>query len=180
MSTRFVRRSVLAIAIAAGGWAASAQVTPFKPVTDAMLLDPAPGDWINWRRTLDAWGYSPLTQINRKSVHQLQLVWSWGLPNTGRPEPNPLVYDGVMYIASPLGIVEALDAVTGELKWQHRQDLGNAKPRSIVTTRNIAICGHVHGGYGRYEHQGIPIYNVSVVDEAYRLVNAPTVIDLKV
>ena len=32
--------------------------------------------------------------------------------------------------------------------------------------------------FGRYEHRGIPIYNVSVVDESYRLVNAPTVIDL--
>lgn len=42
----------------------------------------------------------------------------------------------------------------------------------------IVICGHVHGGYGRYEHLGIPIYNVSVVDDAYRLVNASTVIDL--
>ena len=42
----------------------------------------------------------------------------------------------------------------------------------------IVICGHVHGGFGRFEHQGIPIYNVSVVDESYRLVNAPTVIDL--
>jgi Icc-related predicted phosphoesterase len=42
----------------------------------------------------------------------------------------------------------------------------------------LVICGHVHGGFGCYEHQGIPIYNVSVVDEAYRLVNAPTVIDL--
>ncbi|GAC1460729.1 MAG: hypothetical protein PVSMB1_10980 [Gemmatimonadaceae bacterium] len=42
----------------------------------------------------------------------------------------------------------------------------------------IVICGHVHGGYGRYEHLGIPIYNVSVVDERYWLVNAPTVIDL--
>jgi Icc-related predicted phosphoesterase len=42
----------------------------------------------------------------------------------------------------------------------------------------IVICGHVHGGFGRYEYQAIPIYNVSVVDESYRLVNAPTVIDL--
>ena len=42
----------------------------------------------------------------------------------------------------------------------------------------VVICGHVHGGFGYYEHQGIPIYNVSVVDESYRLVNAPTVIDL--
>ena len=42
----------------------------------------------------------------------------------------------------------------------------------------LVICGHVHGGFGRYEHQGVPIYNVSVVDEAYRLVNAPTLITL--
>jgi len=41
----------------------------------------------------------------------------------------------------------------------------------------IVICGHVHDGHGRYEHQGIPIHNVSVVDEQYRLVHSPTVID---
>ena len=40
----------------------------------------------------------------------------------------------------------------------------------------VVSCGHVHGGFGRYEHQDIPIYNVSVVDESYRLVNSPTVI----
>jgi Icc-related predicted phosphoesterase len=42
----------------------------------------------------------------------------------------------------------------------------------------VVICGHVHGGFGQYEHEGVPIYNVSVVDERYRLVNQPTVIDL--
>ncbi len=47
-----------------------------------------------------------------------------------------------------------------------------------IVRPKVVICGHVHGGFGCYEHQGIPIYNVSVVDESYRLVNAPTVIDL--
>jgi hypothetical protein len=42
----------------------------------------------------------------------------------------------------------------------------------------LAICGHIHDGYGRTEYAGIPIYNVSLVDGLYRLVHAPTVIDL--
>lgn len=42
----------------------------------------------------------------------------------------------------------------------------------------VVICGHIHRGFGRYEHQGIPVFNVSVVDETYKLVNPPTVIDL--
>jgi hypothetical protein len=41
----------------------------------------------------------------------------------------------------------------------------------------LVICGHIHFGYGCYDCDGIPVYNVSVVDEAYRLVNPPTVID---
>jgi len=41
----------------------------------------------------------------------------------------------------------------------------------------LVICGHIHDGYGRYEYDSIPIYNVSVVDEQYRLVHPPTMID---
>ena len=36
---------------------ASAQDDAFIPITDAMLHDPDPDDWINWRRTLDGWGF---------------------------------------------------------------------------------------------------------------------------
>ena len=31
----------------------------FVPVTDEMLENPAPGDWLMWRRTAKSWGYSP-------------------------------------------------------------------------------------------------------------------------
>jgi 3',5'-cyclic AMP phosphodiesterase CpdA len=41
----------------------------------------------------------------------------------------------------------------------------------------LVICGHIHDGHGRSEYDGIPIYNVALVDEQYRLVHAPTVID---
>jgi hypothetical protein len=47
------RLVVVTAAIIAPGWMASAQVPAFKPVTDALLLKPDPGDWINRRLTLD-------------------------------------------------------------------------------------------------------------------------------
>ena len=128
----------LAAAVATHGLPAHAQEVPFTPVTEAMLLEPDPADWINWRRTLDGWGYSPLDQIDTGNAHRLRLAWSWALSSEGRPEPNPLVYDGVLYVASPPGIVEALDAATGELRWRYRHE-HETDLTGIVTTRNLAI-----------------------------------------
>jgi hypothetical protein len=42
----------------------------------------------------------------------------------------------------------------------------------------LVICGHLHGGHGRYEYEGIPIWNVSVVDDDHRLVRPPTIIEM--
>lgn len=42
----------------------------------------------------------------------------------------------------------------------------------------VVICGHIHEGHGRAERNGTRIFNVSVVDERYRLVNPVTLIDL--
>ena len=99
------RGCLIAVACLAGAAAlvAQAPVRPFTPVTDAMLRNPDPGDWINWRRTLDAWGYSPLTQIDRDNVGTLQLAWSREM-QAGADEATPLVYGGVMYLPSPTGI----------------------------------------------------------------------------
>ena len=112
------------------------------PVTDEMLQDPAPEDWLMWRRTLDSWGYSPLDQVKRENVDQLQMVWSRALA-TGRQEGTPLAYGGVLYMPQASDVIEAIDAVTGDLKWSHRRTLpedvydyvgGNAR-----NNRNIAI-----------------------------------------
>ena len=114
----------------------------FVPVTDAMLQNPDPADWLNWRRTLDGWGHSPLDQITTDNVHRLQLAWSWGL-GEGSQQTTPLVHDGVMYIANPGAIVQALDGTSGELLWEYRRgtpaegDEGSGAPGG--RHRNIAI-----------------------------------------
>lgn len=116
-----LRTHVLSIATIACSLLAGAQESNFKPVTDAMLQNPDPSDWINYRRTQDGWGYSPLNQINTGNVNQLQLAWSWTL-GPGISEPTPLVYRGLMYVPSPNGVVQALDAATGELLWQFKRE----------------------------------------------------------
>ena len=69
------------------GWA---QVREFAPVSDAVLQDPDPADWLNWRRTLDGWGYSPLDEIDTSNAGELQLAWSWGI-EPGVSQTTPLV-----------------------------------------------------------------------------------------
>ena len=108
------------------------------PVTDAMLRDPDPNDWLMYRRTYDGWGYSPLDAIDRDNVGDLQLAWVWAMAD-GRNQPTPLVYDGVMYLASPGNVVQALDAVTGTLLWEYRRPLPEAFRGA--GSRNLAIYG---------------------------------------
>jgi len=125
MRVRFVV-SMSIMALVGGLWGV-AQVKDFRPVTEAMLRNPAPGDWLNWRRTDNAWGYSPLDQINRQNVQQLQLAWSWAMDDTGSQQATPLVYDGIMYLPNPRGVIQALDAATGDLIWEYRPGVAPAR-----------------------------------------------------
>jgi alcohol dehydrogenase (cytochrome c) len=122
------------------GLVPTGQSKDFKPVTDAMLLNPEPGEWPNWRRTLDGWGYSPLNQINTQNVHQLQLAWSWAL-NPGQSQPTPLVSNGVMYVPIPGGGVQALDAANGEFLWEYKNTPAGGGPARPSPMRNLAIYG---------------------------------------
>ena len=113
----------------------------FVPVTDAMLSDPDPADWLSWRRTANGWGYSPLDQIDRDNVADLRLVWSRALA-PGSQQGTPLVYDGVMYMPNPDDVIQAIDAATGDLLWEHRRSLPDDVREYVrinSTNRNIAI-----------------------------------------
>jgi len=77
-------------------------------------------DWPVYLGSVDGLHYSPLTQINRKNVKNLQVAWTY---DTGDEFPdsemqcNPLIVDGVLYATSPRLRVFALDAATGKLRW---------------------------------------------------------------
>jgi len=112
---------------AAKGLTVSGEVKNYIPVSDEMLRNPDPGDWLMIRRNYQAWSYSPLTQIGTSNVKQLQLAWSWAMTEIAANEPTPIVYRGIMYLANTGNIVQALDARNGELIWENRvgPDLSN-------------------------------------------------------
>jgi PQQ-dependent dehydrogenase (methanol/ethanol family) len=139
--------SLLVLIIA--GATAHAQAPPLapqtSPVTDAMLANPPPQDWLMWRRTLDSWGYSPLKQIDAVNVQQLQLVWARGL-EAGPQEGVPLVHDGVLYFPNPGDTIQAIDAASGDLIWEHRRkspaDIAKYINAPFIN-RNIAMHGNL-------------------------------------
>src|SRR5678816_1787081 len=79
---------------------AIAQSEGFVPVTQAMLAQPDPADWLHISRTYDEHRFSPLKQITKSNVAQLRMVWSRGLA-VGTQESTPIVYRGVMYVIAP-------------------------------------------------------------------------------
>lgn len=89
-----------------------------SPVSDAMLASPSANDWLMWRRSYDGFGFSPLDQINRANVEDLQLAWTVAL-ESGSNMATPLVHDGVMYLLSTDDTLLAMDASSGELLWSH-------------------------------------------------------------
>jgi alcohol dehydrogenase (cytochrome c) len=121
----------------------AAQQDNFVAVTDAMLQDPDPADWLSWRRTPNLWGYSPLEQINRRNVGQLRLVWTRPLAQ-GVQEGTPLVYKGTMYFPNPNDITQAFDAATGDLLWEYRRPVQEDNVDYIPfpsINRSLAIYG---------------------------------------
>jgi alcohol dehydrogenase (cytochrome c) len=140
MSTQ--RTLALAVLLVATSVAAQPQ-TEFVPVTDRMLQNPDPADWLMWRRTLDTWGFSPLAEVNRKNVGTLRMVWTRAL-GPGIQEGTPLVYRGVMYFPNPSDVVQAINAASGDLLWEYRRslpsDLGEYFPVPSIN-RNLAIFG---------------------------------------
>ena len=122
--------------------AQSIELEEFPPVTDATLRDPPAADWLMWRRTLNGWGFSPLDEINRQNVAGLRMVWTRALTE-GSQTGTPLAYNGVLYMPNPNDVIQALDAITGDLIWEHRREIPEDASEYFgflsSNNRNIAI-----------------------------------------
>ena len=121
-------------------------------------------------------GYSPLDQIDRGNVGDLRMVWSRALAQ-GAQRGTPIAYGGTLYMPNPNDVIQALDAVTGDLRWEYRRDgrrsqTATARGRysrlrwarrawgSTQTKLGSRICGSTEGGM-RYTNGSLRIVIVS-------------------
>jgi quinohemoprotein ethanol dehydrogenase len=103
-------------AICGAGSGLAAGVTTSAPA--AQYIDASSGtDWPGFGRTYGEQHFSPLTQIDRRSVGRLGLAWYIDLP-PGNAATEPVEVGGVLYYAQGLSVVHAVDAATGKELWR--------------------------------------------------------------
>ena len=121
---RVVLPALLIVVLSATGCKSTSQ-SPIsaKPanVDSARLInaDREPANWMTHGRTYDEQRFSPLRQINDKSISQLGLTWYHDLDTHRGQESTPLVIDGVMYFTTAWSKVFAVNAATGALLWSY-------------------------------------------------------------
>src|SRR5215470_3416459 len=86
-------------------------------------------DWPVYGGSWENQHYSPLTQINKSNVKQLQVAWSYDTQESGGVmQTSPIEVNGVLYGISPTQRIFALDAATGQLKWKFDSRVPGTQP----------------------------------------------------
>ena len=102
------------------------------------------GEWRTYAGDLGGTKYSPLDQIDATNFSSLEIAWRWASADGAldldalrelHPEigirnfkTTPLMVDGVVYVSTPLALSAALDAGTGEVRWQYDPEAYRAAP----------------------------------------------------
>lgn len=86
--------------------------------------------------------YSAAAQITPANVSRLQVAWTYRTgdarsDNRSQIQCNPVIVDGVLYATSAQLKVFALDAATGERRWQFDPFAGDEGPGSLGVSRGV-------------------------------------------
>ncbi|MEX2481159.1 MAG: PQQ-dependent dehydrogenase, methanol/ethanol family [Gammaproteobacteria bacterium] len=115
-----MRSIAITVALGATLFMTNATLLAAGPVVDdAVLSNPAPGDWPGYGRDYSERRYSPLEHINVRNVRRLGVAWHLDLPQDRSLTGTPLVADGVLYFNGSYNVVRAVDARSGKLLWEY-------------------------------------------------------------
>jgi len=127
-SGRLVGIAAAALALALSG---CENGEPAARAPQVVLADGSDGrDWAGYGRTNGQQHYSPLDEIGQATVPSLGLAWSLDLPPVNTVT-EPLAVDGILYFATGLSVVRAVDAASGRLLWEYDPKVGEVAGRNM-------------------------------------------------
>jgi quinohemoprotein ethanol dehydrogenase len=193
LSTKFRATVALALALLLGcvNPAAAAQTDDGASDYGRFRDDSDGRDWPAPGRTFGEQHFSPLTQVNRDSIGQLGLAWSFDLP-VANSVTQPIAVLGVLYFTTGYSVVHAIDARSGKELWSYDPKAAAADPHKLALawgSRGIAWWnGRVYTGTqdGRLialdAATGKPVWSVQTTDQedGRYITGAPRVFDGKV
>ena len=146
-------------------------------------------NWTDYGHDYTNRRYSPLAQITPDNVSRLRPAWidHSGIPHAS--ENGPVVVDGVMYFTTALNHVVALDAATGQRKWEYVHQYRTTTDCCAAVNKGVAVWGgKVFMGtvdarlVALDASTGEKLWDVSVgePDLGYHITGAPTVVDGRV
>src|SRR5215813_8645463 len=90
--------------------------------------------------------YSPLTQINRANVKNLQVAWTYDTGEKGGFQSSPIIVGGTLYSYTPTQKVIALDAATGKLLWKFDSGIASTQPARGLSYWTDGTSGRILAG----------------------------------
>lgn len=168
----------------------SDRLAKMSAVTEAMLRDPAPEDWLHTQASYNAQTFSRLGKIDKQNVGDLAIAWRQPL-RAGVSMPMPIVHDGIMFLHSFPDTVLALDATNGDILWRHQYEpsgtssqkmgLALSGDKVLVPTSDLHVLAlHARTGALIWDHTIRREADTAAVRGGYNLRSAPLVVGNKV
>ena len=125
----------------------------FTPAAGLAQYGATNGEWRSYGGDVGSTKYSPLDQIDRSNFKKLEIAWRWESISTqvaaenprvrpGQFKVIPLVVDGVVYVATELSQVAAIDAGTGKIGATEVRPVSSPNLSGRRTTLYPQTAGH--------------------------------------
>ena len=108
---------------------------------EVMALSQDPNNWVMWGRTYDGQRYSPLNQINKENVGDLQVAWTFSTGVLRGHEGGPVVIGDTMWVHTPFpNKVFSINIPDRSINWiyEPKQDAAETVP--------VMCCDTVYRG----------------------------------
>ena len=191
-----MKRTFVKFAVAGGlavGMASGAAQAAGGPTDQDILKDAeTPGDVLTYGMGTQGQRHSTLKAVNPDTVKNLVPVWafSFGGEKQRGQESQPIIHDGTIYVTGSYSRLFAIDARTGEKKWQYDARLPEGiMPCCDVVNRGAAIRGDkIYFGtldarlVALNKDTGKVVWNKKVADyqAGYSMTAAPLIVDGKI